>query len=369
MPPASSSQPFFEPPAPAIFVDPRPVSERLARSSRLTWVDTAKGFGIILVVLGHALRGLVSGEIITSTPLVRFIDDWIYAFHMPLFFFLSGLFLFRSTSTPWVDFAGDKLRRLAYPYFVWSIITLMFKAALGSATNHPEGLSDFRLILYQPIDQFWFLYSLFIITMTVSVLLKIGVKKSVVFGVSILIYPALLPISLFGLGIINMTRLMLIYFALGVIIGSDHNIHRMSSQPVWSLPAAVATGLAVSSLAGWRQAPYRDAFLPTATFAISGIIAILALALLIDKARLGAAFRLLGRYSLEIYLVHTIATAGVRVALDKVAHISAPAPHLVLGTLAGLYIPIGLALIFQRVDFRYGFTLPRTVRFNPIDSP
>jgi fucose 4-O-acetylase-like acetyltransferase len=88
---------------PAYSVDPRP-AESFARSSRLTWVDTAKGFGIILVVLGHALRGLVSSEILTSTPLVRFADDWIYAFHMPLFFFLSGLFLFRSTSKAWADF-------------------------------------------------------------------------------------------------------------------------------------------------------------------------------------------------------------------------------------------------------------------------
>jgi fucose 4-O-acetylase-like acetyltransferase len=354
---------------PAYFIDPRPASEPLARSSHLTWVDTAKGFGIILVVLGHALRGLVSSEILRSTPLVRFVDDWIYAFHMPLFFFLSGLFLFRSKSKPWVDFAGDKLRRIAYPYVVWSLITLMFKAALGSVTNHPEELSDFPLIFYQPIDQFWFLYSLFIIMMMVSAALKLGMRPWVIFGSSILLYPGLLPISSFGLGVLHMTRLMAVYFALGVMIGNDQNIRRISSTPVSWLHLAVVAGLIVSSLAGWFEAPYRDAFLLKATFAISGITAVLALALLVDQARLAAAFRLLGRYSLEIYLVHTIATAGARVALIKFAHISAPAPHLVLGTLAGLYIPIGLALIFKRVDFRFGFTLPRSLRLDLISRP
>jgi uncharacterized membrane protein YcfT len=96
--------------APAYSADPRPASEPLARSSHLTWVDAAKGFGIILVVFGHTLRGLVSSEILKSTPLVRFVDDWIYAFHMPLFFFLSDLFLFRSMSKLWVDFARLHVR-------------------------------------------------------------------------------------------------------------------------------------------------------------------------------------------------------------------------------------------------------------------
>jgi membrane-bound acyltransferase YfiQ involved in biofilm formation len=217
------------------------------------------------------------------------------------------------------------------------------------------------LIFYQPIDQFWFLYSLFIIVVTVSAALKLGISPWVIFGSTILLYPGLLPISSFGLGILHMTRLMAVYFALGVAMGSDQSIRRISSTPAWRLHLAVVAGLIVSSLAGWSEAPYRDAFLLKATFAISGIMAVLAQALLIDKARLGAAFQLLGRYSLEIYLVHTIATAGARVALIKFAHISAPAPHLVLGTLAGLYIPIGLALIFRRVDFRFGFTLPRSL--------
>jgi fucose 4-O-acetylase-like acetyltransferase len=344
----------------AYLVGLRPVTGPFAHSHHLTWVDTAKGFGIILVVLGHALRGLISGEILASTPLVLFIDDWIYSFHMPLFFFLSGLFLFRSTSKSWVDFVSDKLRRLAYPYFVWSIITLIFKSVLGSVTNHPEGLSDLISIYYQPVDQFWFIYSLFFIMVTVFIGLRIGVKSWVIFGTSILLYPGVLPISSLGIGIIHMIRLMSIYFALGVLIGNDQNIERISTKHAWPLLMLVITGLFVSSLAGWRGTPYWGALLSRPAFAISGILAVLALAILIDKTRLAAIFQLLGRYSLEVYLVHTIATAGMRVALSKFAHIAAPGPHLILGTLAGLYIPIGLALLFKRIDFRFGFTLPRS---------
>jgi hypothetical protein len=73
----------------------------------------------------------------------------------------------------------------------------------------------------------------------------------------------------------------------------------------------------------------------------------------------------LARYSLEIYLVHTIATAAVRISLTKFAHISAFAPHLVLGTLARIYNPMVVARLCDRVGFKFGFTLPRTARREP----
>jgi fucose 4-O-acetylase-like acetyltransferase len=110
--------------------------EQVAHLSRLPWVDTAKGLGIILVVFGHVLRGLLNNNIMTRTPIAQFVDAWIYTFHMPLFFFLSGLFLFRSTRKPWKEFTSDKIRTIAYPYFVWSAITITIKSALGGPKHH-----------------------------------------------------------------------------------------------------------------------------------------------------------------------------------------------------------------------------------------
>ena len=48
------------------------------QESRIEWVDTAKLIGIYLVILGHL-------------PLKNiFATNFIFTFHMPLFFFLSG---------------------------------------------------------------------------------------------------------------------------------------------------------------------------------------------------------------------------------------------------------------------------------------
>lgn len=63
-------------------------------------VDTAKGIGIILVLIGHIFpRDLV---------------DSIYLFHMPLFFFLSGFTLSPQNG---LGFIRKKIKSLLIPYF------------------------------------------------------------------------------------------------------------------------------------------------------------------------------------------------------------------------------------------------------------
>ncbi|WP_368384475.1 acyltransferase family protein [Polaribacter sp. AHE13PA] len=48
------------------------MSALVSNQKRINWIDQIKGFGIILVVIGH------------NFPLI---ENYIYSFHMPLFFF------------------------------------------------------------------------------------------------------------------------------------------------------------------------------------------------------------------------------------------------------------------------------------------
>lgn len=45
---------------------------------RIQWIDYGKAIGIFLVVVGHTYGG-------------NFLVNWIYSFHMPMFFLLSGM--------------------------------------------------------------------------------------------------------------------------------------------------------------------------------------------------------------------------------------------------------------------------------------
>ncbi|MBX6362204.1 MAG: acyltransferase family protein [Acidobacterium ailaaui] len=91
------------------------------RDGRILWVDICKGLGIICVVLGHAMDG---------TALQRF----IYTFHMPLFFFLSG-FLHRAQPSYGV-YAKRKAIHLLLPYVAFML--LLCPLAYISALHHPE---------------------------------------------------------------------------------------------------------------------------------------------------------------------------------------------------------------------------------------
>ena len=49
-------------------MDGAQVGSRSDFTARVSWVDTAKGFGVILVVFGHVLRGLVNSDLMEWTP-------------------------------------------------------------------------------------------------------------------------------------------------------------------------------------------------------------------------------------------------------------------------------------------------------------
>ena len=56
-------------------------------SKRIGWLDSLKGFLIVLVVFGHIIL-----PIERMPPQISFLYDFIYMFHMPLFVFVSGFF-------------------------------------------------------------------------------------------------------------------------------------------------------------------------------------------------------------------------------------------------------------------------------------
>lgn len=83
-------------------------------------IDNIKGVGILLVVLGHL-----------SLP--EDIRMWIYSFHMPLFTFISGVFIKKySTANLW-----SKINRLLVPFFFYSFLSWMGYTLLVYI-YHPE---------------------------------------------------------------------------------------------------------------------------------------------------------------------------------------------------------------------------------------
>ena len=85
---------------------------------RVSWIDAAKGLGIILIVLGH----------IASVESPSLLYVYIYAFHVPLFFFISGLTL-KPERDPFGTMLKGKLRSLLLPYLCYALLGYGFYIA------------------------------------------------------------------------------------------------------------------------------------------------------------------------------------------------------------------------------------------------
>lgn len=74
--------------------------------SRTEWIDSARGIGILCVMLGHM-----------SIP--QLLSQFIFSFHMPLFFFLSGYLWKGRRDCAW--FFG-RIDRLVVPYVIYTLL-------------------------------------------------------------------------------------------------------------------------------------------------------------------------------------------------------------------------------------------------------
>ena len=129
-------------------------------SSRIEWIDAAKGIGIIFVVLGHIW-------------LIGPGQKYINSFHMPLFFFLSGYIFRVGNYRNLRQFVCSKVNRILIPYAWFSIFTyiywVMFERAVSGNTVSPV-TAFVNIFVCQGTDRhlphnpaLWFLPCLFIV--------------------------------------------------------------------------------------------------------------------------------------------------------------------------------------------------------------
>ena len=110
-------------------------------SQRNQWLDIAKGIAILLMVIGHS-------------TIPQSVSNFIFAFHMPLFFISSGLVTnFEKYSA--MHFIAHKLRTLLLPFLIYSSIVIILLIIAG--------ISDINHVLYNGWEGYalWFIPVLF----------------------------------------------------------------------------------------------------------------------------------------------------------------------------------------------------------------
>ena len=162
----------------------------MENTRRLDYLDISKGVGILLVVLGYVYT--MRQGINRSIPTV-----WIYSFHMPLFFIISGI-LVKFTEGKWIkksfwQIFKSKFKHLMIPYFLFGMVSIILRCFLRDTSISNILWDAIYLFVLYGIEALWFLPALFIgeiifISMlkfiknkTVNILLVIGLFSLAIF--------------------------------------------------------------------------------------------------------------------------------------------------------------------------------------------
>lgn len=111
-------------------------------AQRLDYLDIVKGIGILLVIIGHCQLGRIAC-----------IHSIIYSFHMPLFFFLSGVCF--SNKYTFLALAKKRFRQMVLPTFWFSLISILVVDGLELQVEWWDWSNHFPFAL-------WFLPILYI---------------------------------------------------------------------------------------------------------------------------------------------------------------------------------------------------------------
>jgi len=270
--------------------------------NRIEFIDISKGAGIILVVVGHCLNT-------TDFP-----GRWIYSFHMPFFFFISGSLLSGNTTSA---FIYKKFKQLIVPFITLGLIVLTLKLiVIDKEINPVIYLSNMlKYLVTGNQAPFWFLPVLFcssIAYFLISKIKNISTRFIILLGSVVLSYffyspNAGIPYS------INSVFMAIFFVGLGYesknLLVKINNINK--SLPLFALSIllfVISISVAYFINPALNMSDNRvTPIIPVYLGAINGILLLTFTSLIIDKHfpnKISSILKFLGRNTLTIMCLH-----------------------------------------------------------------
>lgn len=262
---------------------------------RLDWMDCLRGLAIVLVIIVHAYSIALSDSHGGRLPWIGHFNGLVGPLRMPAMMFLSGLLVPRSLLKGTATYVDGKVRRILYPYFLWSalMITFFYIATVTIGWGYSADLW-FRPF-YAPLEHLWFLANLFLYFIIARVVVRLNplIASAAFFGVSFF------PIA----GQWHTFWYFAGFFMLGVGAARLPALWSALTGKIWLSAALLLASLAVFFTfdTGGMGAVGEAVRIPSA---IAGLVGAAGLTMRVASVRFLRPIRFIGRNSIVFYLAH-----------------------------------------------------------------
>src|SRR3954470_9310063 len=275
---------------------------------RVGWVDYAKGFCIVFVVMMHSTLGVgaATGQTGWLHPLVAFAKP----FRMPDFFLISGLFLSVVIDRDWHTYLDRKVVHFAYFYVLWVTIQFGFKAPSFAAESGWAHVGALYLESFiEPFGTLWFIYLLPVFFVVTKVWRRAPPPA---------IWAAAAALEMLhvatGWTVIDEFCARFVYFYSGYLFATTVFAlsDRARARPALSIAGLVLWALVNGALVefGYGEWP-----LVSLALGLAGASAIIVTGTLLARAHWLNFLRTCGEHSIVIYLAFFLPMAATRMAL------------------------------------------------------
>ena len=328
------------------------MSEQTAVGKREVWVDDIKVIACILVVLGHFFQSMTKAGIVPENDLYEWFETTIYYFHVPLFFICSG-YLYQKYSkvngvSSWCKNVAKKALALGVPYATFTTATWVLKKMFSSSVNDQiGGLGDTMLL--HPTAPYWYLYALFFIFLVTPTFSSV---KAAAVGLVVAIVAKGLILTGGGYSVYAVSTVLSneIWFVLGMSI-CVFDVQLKGRKVQGTICGLLFTILSVVVY----KVEITGGVIPFAM----GLLACVAVILIVAgfEEKFGRGMDFLAKYTMPIFLMHTLFAAPMRSVLLKIG-IENAVVHVVLGLGISFAGPIIAAWIMKKTKWLEFFLYP-----------
>ncbi len=292
------------------------------KKQKLSYITYLQSYALMLVIIGHCLPKVNLGD---EYPYwAEILHKFVYSFHMPLFFVLSGFLLANSfyknseSITSFKNFLLTKTKRLLVPYFAIGTTAYLLKVFIFNKFAYRPAKFEFAYYVKSmiipwdnPNMYLWFLPTMFIVLILGYPILRKYSLKNV--DTKLLLFISFL-ISLFSkytdISILNISGVLyyFFFFMTGIVffLKKDCLFSYMRKYGFIACLLFIFSFYFKSAF-GWLN------LLNTYAASLCGIFLSFSLSLLCDKHRFKFLFGLLDNRYYQIYLLSWFFQTGARI--------------------------------------------------------